>query len=231
MRVDHLIFRMQNWLGPSLTLLAIHFLASLRPFVGLPSNGSWEEKVWLARQIPDGPASILDIGGSESITRMLLPPSCTVMSLDVRFLKGIDSPKAIIGDATKMPFRDDTFDYVLLSSTIEHIGMGIYGDPEDNQGDVIAVREARRVVRPNGYLILTTPYSTPGGSTWYRFYSDSMLTKLLAGFRILKKEYLLKDKTFRQVWNLVYLNQLPFIPAAEPLQSIVCVIAEKQTGL
>ena len=177
-----------------MTVMIIHFLSSLRPFMGLASPGGWEEKMWQVQQVNGSRATMLDVGGSESIFRLLLLPSFLVYALDVRFLSGIDSNWSIRGDAMKMPFRDDGFDYVILGSTIEHIGLGVYGDPENTEGDLLTIKEAKRIIKSNGRLIITTPYSTLGGRTWCRYYSEEMLNELLTGFRILKKEYLLKDR-------------------------------------
>lgn len=53
--------------------------------------------------------------------------------------------KLLRADATKLPFKDSSFDKVLMSEVIEHI--------EDEKK---ALFEIRRVLKPNGLLILTT---------------------------------------------------------------------------
>ena len=52
----------------------------------------------------------------------------------------------VCGDAGCLPFRNDQFDKILCNSVLEHI--------EDDAG---VVREMRRVLRPNGTLILAVP--------------------------------------------------------------------------
>lgn len=49
-------------------------------------------------------------------------------------------------DAQKLPFKEDTFDYVLLLDVIEHI-----------KDDAATILEAKRVLRRGGHIIITTP--------------------------------------------------------------------------
>lgn len=59
-----------------------------------------------------------------------------------------------VGDATCLDFPDDFFDKILCSEVIEHI-------PDVSR----ALREMRRVLRPGGSLVL----STPNKGSWYGF--------------------------------------------------------------
>ena len=58
-----------------------------------------------------------------------------------------------------MPFPDENFDAVIAVSTIEHIGLGAYGDPFQEGADARVVKEIHRVLKPGGRLILTTPFA------------------------------------------------------------------------
>jgi len=98
-------------------------------------------------------AEILDAGtGTGSNLRML-------SELGFHHVTGIDqSPQAVqycahkgfpnvrIGDVCALPFEDGRFDFILATDIIEHI---------DDDG--IALRELRRVLKPKGKLLLTTP--------------------------------------------------------------------------
>jgi SAM-dependent methyltransferase len=55
-------------------------------------------------------------------------------------------------DVRKLPYPDAAFDKVLSISVLEHVA------PSEG-GDVVALREIRRVLRPGGLLVLTLPYS------------------------------------------------------------------------
>jgi ubiquinone/menaquinone biosynthesis C-methylase UbiE len=65
---------------------------------------------------------------------------------------GMSGIKLQVGDATSLDFPDASFDKVLCSEVIEHI-------PDALQ----ALREMRRVLRPGGCLVL----STPNKGSWY----------------------------------------------------------------
>ena len=62
---------------------------------------------------------------------------------------------ALRGDATKLPFADNTFDRVITSEVLEHI-----------QDDVAAIAELARVVRPGGTLACTVPSWWPEKINW-----------------------------------------------------------------
>ena len=62
---------------------------------------------------------------------------------------------ALRGDATKLPFADNTFDRVITSEVLEHI-----------QDDVAAIAELARVVRPGGTLACTVPSCWPEKINW-----------------------------------------------------------------
>ena len=45
--------------------------------------------------------------------------------------------------------------------TIEHIGLGRYGDPIDPDGDLMAISELKRVLAPDGNLLFVVPVGKP----------------------------------------------------------------------
>lgn len=92
--------------------------------------------------------SVLDLGGDvRSEYRMLLKgkPSFTVLNLD---------PKAspdIVHDLEKaLPLKDDSYDHVLLINVLEHIY-------EYRQ----LLREALRVTKPGGTIVIVVPFLFP----------------------------------------------------------------------
>lgn len=102
--------------------------------------------------LPPGSA-ILDVGtGTGSNLRMLRDLGFDrVRGLDrsseaVRFCaeKGLGAVE--LGDVRALPFPDRQFDLVLATDIIEHV-----------DDDLLALRELRRVLKPNGRLLLTVP--------------------------------------------------------------------------
>ncbi len=73
-------------------------------------------------------------------------------------LSGLESAFA---DLNKLPFEDDSQPSISCMHTIEHIGLGRYGDVIDPQGDLKAINELKRVVRPGGDVLFVTPVGTP----------------------------------------------------------------------
>lgn len=73
-------------------------------------------------------------------------------------LEGLISKSA---DLNHLPFADASVESISCMHTIEHIGLGRYGDPLDPDGDLKAVNELKRVVKKGGNLLLVTPVGKP----------------------------------------------------------------------
>ncbi|MDP7494750.1 MAG: methyltransferase domain-containing protein [Candidatus Undinarchaeales archaeon] len=89
--------------------------------------------------------TILDAGCGEGVvTEELAGKGYDVIGLDMNF----SSPLVIPGDITRMPFKDDSFELVLLLDVIEHV---------DFTSQISALVEVKRVLHPGGHLILSVP--------------------------------------------------------------------------
>ena len=73
-------------------------------------------------------------------------------------LSGLESAFA---DLNGLPFEDDSQPSISCMHTIEHIGLGRYGDVIDTKGDLKAIDELKRVVKPGGDVLFVTPVGTP----------------------------------------------------------------------
>ena len=60
-------------------------------------------------------------------------------------------------DLNNLPFETDSQPSVSCMHTVEHIGLGRYGDLLDVKGDVKAINELRRIVQPGGDVLFVTP--------------------------------------------------------------------------
>lgn len=60
-------------------------------------------------------------------------------------------------DARNLSFASDSIESLSCLHVLEHIGLGRYGDELDYDGDLKAVRELKRVVRPGGDLLVVVP--------------------------------------------------------------------------
>lgn len=62
-------------------------------------------------------------------------------------------------DVTHLHFEDESLESLSCMHVIEHIGLGRYGDPLNYDGDIIAIKELKRVVKKDGYLLFVVPIS------------------------------------------------------------------------
>ena len=73
-------------------------------------------------------------------------------------LSGLTSSKA---DLQNLPFEDNSVESLSCMHTVEHIGLGRYGDSIDPDGDLKAICELKRVLAKNGNLLFVVPIGTP----------------------------------------------------------------------
>jgi len=105
------------------------------------------------RVAPDCPViDALEVGGGRSGLTVLLYPQARVTNID-RDDALADAPPNldprvhfVHGDATDLPFADESFDLVTMFDLLEHV-----------ENDRAAVGEALRVLRPGGRLLITSP--------------------------------------------------------------------------
>ncbi len=109
---------------------------------------------------------ILDVASPKLVSVALARKGAEVVSVDA-FRDEIETWQALAGhtpglrfqvaDARRLPFADASFDHAYSISVIEHI-------PED--GDLTAMRELARVVRPGGRIVITTGLSREYSEDW-----------------------------------------------------------------
>lgn len=140
-------------------------------------------------------ARILDIGSAES-TFPLSAASLgyQVTAIDPRPL-GYSHPnlesRAFLLEEWDAP--SDPFDAVFLISTIEHVGLGAYGErpygkPEHGAGaDVALLQRVRGLLSPEGMIVLTAPYGTRGLTKLERIYDEESVSELLADWEIVER--------------------------------------------
>src|SRR5476649_2065567 len=64
-------------------------------------------------------------------------------------------------DLTNLHFESGSIKSLSCMHTVEHIGLGRYGDPLDINGDIKAMKELERVVAKKGNLLFVVPIGTP----------------------------------------------------------------------
>jgi len=81
-------------------------------------------------------------------------------------------------DLTKLHFDSDSIPSLSCMHTIEHVGLGRYGDPLDPDGDIKACRELSRVLSPGGSLLFVVPI---GNTATIQFNAHRIYTYELVG--------------------------------------------------
>lgn len=76
-------------------------------------------------------------------------------------LVNLSNLKSKRGDLTALPFEDNSVESISCMHTIEHIGLGRYGDPLDSNGDLKAIHELKRVTAQGGNLLFVVPIGQP----------------------------------------------------------------------
>jgi SAM-dependent methyltransferase len=88
-------------------------------------RGLWENRDSLASLDLPGRTRVLDVGcGSGEFTRVLRGDSdATVVGVDAdrSLLSGVDADARALGDATRLPFRDDSFDLVVCQALLVNL--------------------------------------------------------------------------------------------------------------
>ena len=126
-------------------------------------------------------AAILEIGSCETdwLERANAAwPETAFQGIDVRGDKH-NRPYRMKRDALDPAiFPDESFDGIVSLSAIEHMGLGHYGDPIHETGDIRVVANAWRWLKPGGWFYLDVPYDPTGyrvNGTKCRVYDDCAL--------------------------------------------------------
>jgi hypothetical protein len=139
---------------------------------------------WAARKVKEiGAHEHTDIASSlyfSSIVSAFVP----VTFYDYRpahlNLSGLESKSA---DLLKLLFEDDSIVSLSCMHTVEHVGLGRYGDTIDPDGDIKAAKELSRVVKPGGSLLFVVPIGKPRIQfNAHRIYSYNMVIEMFPDF-------------------------------------------------
>ncbi len=88
--------------------------------------------------------------------------------------------KCDAADLCQLKFADRSLESVSCMHTIEHIGLGRYGDPLDPTGDRKALTELQRVTAVGGSLLIVVPIGKPRVQyNAHRIYDPQMIEQML----------------------------------------------------
>ena len=185
-------------------------LSVLHKQVGL-LFGLWSQRAieypWVLSQVKRfvrRGSRILDVGCAESLlSHELIAMGYEVWGIDIN-----DYPfkpkymRFVKGDVRDTGLPRNFFDAIVCVSTIEHIGLPVYGQKQvDLDGDVRAIRELHRILKYGGYLFLTTPFAGRGFRLvpGERQYDVHRLELLMRGFEVVEEQYFIPLKIQRKI--------------------------------
>lgn len=97
-------------------------------------------------------------------------------------LSGLECKSA---DLTKLHFDDSSIESLSCMHTIEHIGLGRYGDKINPDGDLKAIQELKRVLKTDGNLLFVVPVGKPRIQyNAHRIYSYDMIMDYFKDFKL-----------------------------------------------
>jgi hypothetical protein len=104
--------------------------------------------------------------------------------------------------------RPIQFDFVASVSSLEHSGLGRYGDRLNPRGDIDAAEEVYCMLKPGGFFFLSLPYEPTSALVWnaHRLYGPERMSLLAAPYNEI--EY------FGPRWHGqgTFVLQKPFVP-------------------
>jgi SAM-dependent methyltransferase len=161
---------------------------------------------FVLKNLPPVGSTILDVGCCDSLLALRLAKrGYKVYGIDTRrYQEKHPNLTFVQEDILRTSFPDRLFDAVIAISTIEHIGLGVYGDPIHDNADIMAVREISRILRPDGRLIVTIPFAAQYrlakyGGGYERYYDANTIGRLFEGFQIRAREFLVGMRRFKWV--------------------------------
>jgi len=193
------------------------------------------EYPWIARNISEiKNCCALDVGAKEGLpsSDILLSNNNVVYTIDINTSKTIQSNNKLIiknGDIRSTPFNDGFFDAVIAVSTLEHVGIsGRYGiERSDQDGDISAMAEIYRILKPGGKVLLTLPYGVGKSLPLNRLYNGERVNKLFKKYTMINKEYFKYDSKYAMWFEIPESLASENNWDIEPWYALGCFCAQK----
>lgn len=142
---------------------------------------------------------------------------------------GLGNVSVLEGDIGSIEVPTGSFDLAVTISTVEHVGLGAYGDPVYASGDSIAIRKLHRSLESGARLILSTRLGRSGVAIvspefYERSYDYSSLVALFADFSRFDLKAIKWNGLF---WEHVEPEEVGACPLSGPPTAIALVVAYK----
>jgi hypothetical protein len=180
----------------------------------------WEDIVFFGNDNTEGTpfntAYVYHVGWAVRILAKIKPSVHTDISSSVWFLSTVSAfipinfydyrPANLLlsnltsgkADLTNLHFGDNSIESLSCMHTVEHVGLGRYGDPLDPDGDLKAINELKRVVAYGGNLLFVVPVGKSRIEfNSARIYSYAQIKDYFSDFE-LKNFFLIPDDLIAQ---------------------------------
>lgn len=163
-------------------------------------GGAVIESRWILEQIKNYPRGrVLDFGSGPGagLGRKLATMGFKITCIDLKspkFTIPFSNLKYVQRDILDMSISKDSFDIIINNSSIEHAGLGRYGDREESDQDLKIMQLFRKILKLSGVMFLTIPVGIDTiMKPYHRVYGEKRLPQLLEGWKILVEQYWKKD--------------------------------------
>lgn len=175
-------------------------------------------------KLPHGSGDLLDFGPMNfNMSLHAVLKGWNVWALGLEHLEVPPNKKLMYFREDILKFNPDTrFDWILNTSTVEHVGLGRYGDPLGEDFDLQAMAKLRGWMKPDAKMILTVPVGIDAVvGEYHRVYGDKRLVRLIEGYRVLEAIYWLKAEDNSAWLECTMTQALKEIPGQVPEPSMI----------
>lgn len=179
------------------------------------------EYSWVLSCLPEKNIRLLDAGSTLNFSPIIEHPKLAGKDLFIATFfpeKNNFTSKRIsylYCDLRDIPLRDNTFEFIVSQSTLEHIGMdnSIYGYTEGKVEKakvyeyLPAVQEYLRILKNKGELLLTFPYGLHENHGFFQQFDEEMLNRIIELLNQFGKTELTFFKYHKTGWQLSHLKE------------------------
>jgi hypothetical protein len=178
------------------------------------------ENAMVLRNVPASARTVLDFGGVES----LLPLTFAALGYCVTVWDQRAYPfahpllTAVRGDILLPTLPQlGSFDLIVSVSTIEHLGLGAYGDIVVDDADIRGVSVLYSLLRPGGRMIVTIPAGRTAVHPGFRVYDRERIARVFPYPRVV---HYFRKATRDAVWQRCEEAEVQQVEYEAPTQSL-----------
>lgn len=176
-------------------------LTTFRNQKTLPKNYGYglDERIieypWVLSRLDNDSDRLLDAGSTLNYPYLLDLPGIAskqivIMTLAPETTTKRDNVSYLYGDLRDILLRDNTFQWIVCISTLEHVGLDntkLYThnadfNEESTQDYRTVMAELRRVLAPGGRLLLTVPFGRAQNFGWMQQFDQAGVAEIVAAF-------------------------------------------------